>query len=272
MHYHGYRRFAGSILTTCAALVLSTACSGAQAAKDKSGTFFGQSQSIGNGQVRTYATLDNAGNPVEVGVRMSAASLDGLPKEDAVPPQMLILTFPQEAAATVFDHVMMNWNSHGHEPAPLFGKPHFDIHFYMVDQATVAGINPDSSDFATRAAHLPESKYVPRDYVTPPGTPAENTVPAMGLHWVDSTAGLEPGKYNFTQTVINGSWDGRYTFIEPMMTRDWMLTKQAVKEDIKLPQAYQRSGYFPTAYSVRYDDQAKEYSISLGGMAMRQSS
>lgn len=57
-----------------------------------------------------------------------------------------------------------------------------------------------------------------------------------------------------------------------MMTREWMMTKQAIQEGIKQPQAYQRSGYFPTTYSVRYDDEAKEYSISLGGMVMRQAS
>ena len=179
---------------------------------------------------------------------------------------------PEQAYSTVFDHLMLNGNSHGHEPAVLFGKPHFDMHFYMVDSAAVAKIDPSSPDFATRAAHLPDAKYVPAGYVTPPGPAAENTVPAMGLHWVDTADGLVPGKYDFKQILINGSRDGTYTFIEPMMTREWMLTKQAIQENIKQPQAYQRSGYFPTTYSVRYDDQAKEYSISLGGMMMRQAS
>jgi hypothetical protein len=27
-------------------------------------------------------------------------------------------------------------------------------------------------------------------------------------------------RYVFTQTFINGSWDGRYTFMEPMLSRD----------------------------------------------------
>jgi hypothetical protein len=57
-----------------------------------------------------------------------------------------------------------------------------------------------------------------------------------------------------------------------MMTREWMLTKQAVQEQLKQPQAYQKSAYFPTTYSVHYDDQAKEYAISLGGMTMRNAS
>ena len=270
MHSNDMRSVAGLILASCATLTFLAACGNGRS--DKAGTFFGSSQSIENGTAKTYTTLDDAGNPIEVGIRMSATSLDGLPPEDAVPPRMLMLDFPQQAAATVFDHVMMNWNSHGHVPAELFGKPHFDIHFYMVDMAAVAAINPSSPDFATRAAHLPDAKYVPLNYVVPPGSPAESAVPAMGLHWVDTTDGLVPGKYDFTQILINGSWDGTYTFIEPMMTREWMLTKQTVLKDIKQPQAYQRSGYFPTTYSVRYDDQAKEYSISLGGMTMRQAS
>jgi hypothetical protein len=270
MHFNGMRSVAGLVLATCSTLTLIAACGNGQSGK--SGTFFGPSQSIGNGTAKAYTTLDNAGNPIEVGIRMSATSLDGLPTEDAVPPRMLLLDFPHQAATMVFDHVMMNWNSHGHTPTELFGKPHFDIHFYMVDTAAVAAINPSSPDYTTRAAHLPDPKYVPVDYVLPPGPPAENAVPAMGLHWVDTKDGLVPGKYNFTQILINGTWDGTYTFIEPMMTREWMLTKQTVQKDIKQPQAYQRNGNFPTTYSVRYDDQAKEYSISLGGMTMRHAS
>ncbi len=57
-----------------------------------------------------------------------------------------------------------------------------------------------------------------------------------------------------------------------MMTREWMLTKQAVQEKIAQPQAYQKNAYFPTTYSVHYDDQEKEYAISLGGMTMRNAS
>lgn len=270
MHSHYMRRYVGPIFAICVTLTLLTGCGNVQT--NKSGTFFGPAQSIGNGTVKTYVTLDNAGDPSEVGLRMSATSLDGLPAEDAIPPRMIMLDLPQQASATVFDHVMINWNSHGHAPVELFGKPHFDMHFYMVDAAAVAKINPSSADFATRAAHLPDPKYVPLGYVLPPGTPAENTVPAMGLHWIDTADGMIPGKYDFKQTLINGSWDGAYTFIEPMMTREWMLTKQAIQENIKQPQAYQRNGYFPTTYGVRYDDQAKEYSISLGEMMMHHAS
>ena len=46
----------------------------------------------------------------------------------------------------VLNHVMLNWNPQGHEPPELFGKPHFDFHFDMVDMATMQAINPDDPE------------------------------------------------------------------------------------------------------------------------------
>jgi len=227
---------------------------------------------MGNGSIRSFVTLDPAGNPTEVGLRLTATALDGLPAEDTVPPTMTMLELPAPASATVFDHIMLNWNSHGHPPAVLFGKPHFDFHFYLADAASVMAINPAAPDFVVRAAHLPEPKYVPRDYVPDPLPPAQAAVPAMGLHWLDSTEGFATGSYDFTHTFINGSWDGRYTFMEPMLTREWLLKKESVRQDIKQPAAYQRGGYFPTVYSVHFDDSAKEYVVSLGGLVRRDAS
>lgn len=51
-----------------------------------------------------------------------------------------------------------------------------------------------------------------------------------------------------------------------------MLTKPTIQENIKQPQAYQDSAYYPTTYSVSFDDQANEYVIALGGLTMRQGS
>ena len=142
---------------------------------------------------------------------------------------MLMLDFPDQAEATAFDHVMLNWNPQGHEPAELFGKPHFDFHFDMVDMATIEAISPDDPNYAAKAEHAPEARYVPQDYAVPPGAPvAAQAVPGMGVHLVDSSdTSLVPGAYDFKQIIINGTWDGRYTFIEPMITREWLLTKPA---------------------------------------------
>ena len=95
----------------------------------------------------------------------------------------------------------------------------------------------------------------------------------MGVHLVDSTdTSLVPGEYDFTQIVINGVWDGRYTFVEPMITRDWLLTGPSLEQPLKLPEAYQETAYYPTSYAVHVDDQTEDYVVSLGGLTARTAS
>jgi Domain of unknown function (DUF5602) len=269
------RRIAVAAAVVCTALGLLSGFSAASTASAIAPsrhdcTVFGPSQKLGSGLAKTYVMLNGRGRPAEVGVRLTAAALEGLPQSDAT----LMLNFPDQVAGTAFDHVMLNWNFQGHEPAALFGRPHFDFHFVMVDMATIQAINPSDSHYAAKADHLPEAKYVPQDYALPPGGPASvQAVPGMGVHLADSTdASLVPGKYDFKQIVINGSWDGRYIFIEPMITRAWLLTEPSLEQPLKLPQAYQKTASYPTAYAVHFDDRAKEYVVSLGGLTMRRAS
>lgn len=263
-------RVAGLVFAACTCISVAACSNDPEVASD---TFYGPSADIGNGTVRTFTTVDDDGNPTVVGIRLSEGTMDGLPTVDEVPPKMLMLDFPDQASGTVFDHVMMNWNSQGHVPPPLFGKPHFDVHFFMTDMSSVMSIDPADPDFATKASRLPDAKYIPSDFGLLPGPPvAEQAVPGMGVHLVDSTENFVPGVYDFQQTFINGVWDGRYTFIEPMMTREYLLTHPTLSQDVKQPSAYQKSGYFPTRYTIRYDDVADEYVIALEGLTMREAS
>jgi hypothetical protein len=241
--------------------------------KPSSETVFGPSQPLGNGTVKTFVTLDDAGQPTEVGLRLTATAMDGLP-QDTGPAEMVMLAFPDQAARTALNHVMLNWNPQGHEPPELFGKPHFDFHFDMVDMSTMQAINPDDPGYATKAENLPEPRYLPQGYVVPPGPPvAAQVVPGMGVHLVDSAdTTLVPGKYDFQQIIINGAWDGRYTFIEPMITREWLLSQPTAQENLKQPQSYQKTAYYPTTYAVHVDQQTKDYVIALAGLTMRQAS
>lgn len=267
MKTQGAIHAAARLLAACAALTLA-GCSIAAAQPELGGTYFGSTQNLGNGTVRTYVAVGADGHPSAVGIRMSETALEGLSDTEL----MVMLDLPDHAT-TVFDHVMLNWNPHGHEPGILFGKPHFDMHFYMTDMASIHAIDPRLPDYAVKAAHLPEARYMPRDYITPPEPlGSQLTAPFMGVHWIDATAGMIPGIYDFTQTFINGSWDGQYTFMEPMITREWLLTKPTIHEYIKQPHAYQHTAHYPTTYSVQFSSKTDEYDIVLAGMTMRQSS
>jgi hypothetical protein len=75
----------------------------------------------------------------------------------------------------------------------------------------------------------------------------------------------------FTSTFIHGSWDGQLVFWEPMITRAHILAKKtatdaAVRDQIipvPAPRAYARPGYYPSAYRITWDGQAREYRIAL---------
>lgn len=264
-----------TLLTGCADT--RTSASGAAPTASASAapalTATGPSKPMGDGSVWTYVVNDAAGKPVEVGVRMTGASLRGLrmdmPEGHPVP---VVLEFPSGLGTGVLNHVEFYWNPMGHEPPGIWDTPHFDYHFFLADEATVRDVNPDNDDFGTKAANLPDVKYMPADYVPPPGTAVSNTIPFMGLHWADKTITRVPHRYDFTQELILGSWNGEVTFIEPMITREWLLTHTPLDQRLKEPAAYQLSGLYPTTYTVRYDATNDEYSVALGGFTQRRAS
>ena len=90
----------------------------------------------------------------------------------------------------------------------------------------------------------------------------------MGAHWLDQNA-QELHGHHFTATFIYGSYDGHFIFLEPMITKAFLEGKPCFTEEIKLPAKYEKPGYYPTRYSVRYDAQKQEYNIALEGFTKR---
>ena len=264
--------FAAAALAVC----LSACSSTAQASK--AGTFYGSELALGNGKVKTYVVTGDDGKPTELGFAFDAATLQGLPEPphhaEAGPPlPSQPLYFPDEAKGVAVDHGTFDFVPGGHPPPGVFDLPHFDVHFFYLTQEEVEEINPESADFAARGMKLPDEKFVPEGFGAIPNTPPEEAVvPGMGQHLVDMTVRLVPGKYKFTEVIINGSWDGKYAFVEPMVTLDYLLSKPNVTNDLKLPQEYQKTGLYPTKYSITSDAASDTYMISLSGLVERSES
>jgi uncharacterized protein len=248
---------------------------------------YGTPVRLGDGTARTYVlvTAADRGTPLEVGVALSEGAMEGLPAATGMPGHesmvVNLLAMP-ELNPTPYRFVELDWNPAGHEPAAIYGVPHFDFHFYTVSRETRASIVPTDPRFAEAAASFPAPEFRPPFYfdaATATGAPAwAVTVPQMGLHWFDARspelqAALgNPGGYQpFTRTFIKGTWDGRFIFDEPMITRAWLMTKRissreaAADEIIPVSTAehYAPAGYYPQAYRVAYDPQAREFLIGL---------
>jgi hypothetical protein len=265
---------------------------------------YGAAQKVGNGTVRTYIVTDRDGRtPIEVGVAMSEAAMEGLPAAmAAVKPatgepvdhaamqmqmNMYLLELPANNP-TPYKFVQFDWNPAGHEPAGVYDLPHFDFHFYTVTRAVRDAIVPSNPDYGTKAASFPAPEYRAPFYVdaaTPAGAPpAAVTVPQMGLHWLDVRSpelqGMTGHPENFkafTKTFIYGSWDGQFIFDEPMITRAYILAKHdatdpTVRDEIiPVSTASKRllTGFAPAAYRIAWDAPSKEYRIALLTTATR---
>ena len=263
-----------TLLSATAVVVISTlgvaiACSDSTTAVNKSALVYGPSVSFAQGSARAWVQTDASGATSAIGIAMTETALTGLPTtvSGANPTALMAsLPLPAEAAGTGFDHAELGWNPLGHEPAQIYGLPHFDMHFYTVTSATQMAILPNDPQWATKAANLPTAAFVPTGYVAPPAPIVASAVPQMGVHWTD----VKSPEFNgqpFTSTFIFGSWDGQFIFLEPMITKAF-LDSHPVNATKSIPQPTQwaKSGSYPTTYSVNYDATAKEFRITLGGL------
>lgn len=230
------------------------AAAGKSSAATKSQTFYGHQVQLGDGRVRSFFTISASGTPTEIGVEMTAGALQGLGEET------IQLSFPfhkKAGESTPFDHVLLDWNPHGHEPF-FYELPHFDFHFYMTSEAERLAISP-----GTLMDQIPPMPYWPQGYVPTPGG-----VPQMGKHWVNPASPEISGGQTFTHTFIYGSYAGAFIFAEPMITRAFLLSGAAVSKPYGQPTQFMLTNtYHPTKYNIYQRD--GKYYISLSHFVWR---
>jgi len=174
-----------------------------------------------------------------------------------------------------YTFMMLDWNPQGHEPPGAYDVPHFDFHFYWQAESEVMAIDPSDPDFASKANALPSGDFLPPFYILPIPPflpPSAIAVPGMGVHWSDVRSpeiqhllGNAEGWAEFTKTLIYGSWDGELTFVEPMITRAYLLSHPDELIPIPQPARYPKPGWYPSAYRITFDAQAKEYRVGMTG-------
>jgi hypothetical protein len=248
-------------------------------------------QKVGNGWARAYVALDANGHALALGVSLDRQALEGLPNEldptsrcfdkngngkidldqhECLGDYAFLFALPQgEAAQAVapFKWVSLNWNPHGHIPPapPPWAAPHFDFHFYIQERDSVKRIRTgtcgeliDCEDFKRATRPIP-GKYLHRDHVS-----VGAAVPDMGNHLIDSKSPeLAKNGPPFTHTFIFGAYDGRITFLEPMITRAYLVSNPSMCARIKQPQAWELAGSYPTKYCIRYLERVGRYTVSL---------
>lgn len=200
---------------------------------------------------------------LELGASVPLALVEGVPADAPMlwpPDQLAVVRLPPEARAALgLDHVGINWEAHGHAPAP-FMTPHFDFHFYNLSQARVQGI--DCSD-PSKPERVPEGYELPDVDVPELGLLVGLCAPAMGMHAlpVEDIAGTEP----FTGSMVIGYYRATPIFFEPMVSQallmreaDFTLPMPAVED---LPEGVR----YPREFTAEYDGDGRQYRFIFRG-------
>jgi len=261
---------------------------------------YGEQTRLGNGTLTAYSQSSGS-RPLAVGMIMTDGVLDGLPSD---PPTDGKYCFDKDGNGTIdpmmechngyenqlelganfqrsvdspYNYVLANWNPFGHEPPGVYDVPHFDVHFYVNkdSERTAIRVGPcpaltNCDDYAL-AKQLPDAKYLAPDY-----TDVDAVEPAMGNHLVDPTSPEFNGT-PFTRTWIYGAYNRKVTFYEAMVTHQVFdgLRHGTVADgcfNIKLPSAWQESGYYPTKYCLRHRDNRSDITVSLESFVHRTAS
>ncbi|MEB3338588.1 MAG: DUF4114 domain-containing protein, partial [Leptolyngbyaceae bacterium] len=255
-------------------------------------------KAVGDGWIYTWGAFDGQGDPTSIGVTFTAEVLtqaftvnDTDPSDGLFPRSVNHLAMPDvfEAARvfdiafptkvidkTPFNHMGFYANSKGHAPSMIYDKPHFDVHFFinsLAERELITGKPEDNNNLF----NVPAPGYLHPDYIAPtlPGTDILATGDALqGIHWVDrNTPEFNGGQ--FEQTFIFGSYADQVNFWEPMVTQEFFKNLSASGQSmtqtfaIKQPSRFLKQSYYPLEYTISYNADFKEYTISLNKLILR---
>lgn len=144
-------------------------------------------------------------------------------------------------------------NKIGHPPVGVWTVPHFDIHFYALDEAGVGNVT--CADQPT----VPPAK-VPEGFVV------GECVDGMGIHAHEpaEAGGSDPAPLaDKGAEVIIGYDKGALTFIEPMLFAEPVFAGESLDADVGRPAELGRETLWPARFEGRLDADNDAYRFQL---------
>jgi hypothetical protein len=216
----------------------------------------GETKKMFDQDVSTWATLDDKKVVTEFGVTIPVKSIENAPTAADSQPTRVILQAPAEVQKNTFINLItLDYNPHGHEPVNIYTIPHYDFHAYSLTEAEINAI--DCKDET-----LPAAEVLPKSYMFLP-PPKGQCVPTMGFHASDVTSGElkseNPDK--FTKTMIIGYYKGIQDFVEPMITKDYLLEKKDFTMTVGKPSKLGKATMYPTMATGTFDKDKNTFSL-----------
>jgi hypothetical protein len=222
--------------------------------RGQSGIILGETKPLGAANAYSWVQTGAHGDVTAFGLSFGEAALTKLGST----PAEIVLALPPAPNLRVRTAVI-NWNPQGHPPAHVYDVPHFDFHFYTIDEATRMAIAP----VGPAAAATPAPNLVPAGFRTDGAT-----IPMMGMHFI-SAAAPEFNGGKFTATPIYGYANGHLAFVESMITLDYLRARPGLSATLPVPAHFEQSGLYPTQWTAKYDATAHRYDIAFSGLTYR---
>ncbi|HEY9843763.1 MAG: hypothetical protein ACAI44_32600 [Candidatus Sericytochromatia bacterium] len=217
----------------------------------------GESKTFMNQTVTSWVKL-NGETIEETGFTLPVALVEATSTDAKSAPFSIKLELPDVVQSkTVVDNVSIDYLAGGHPPPGVYDKPHFDVHFYFNPDSVNAKV--DCSDKTQAAADR-----VPPPYMFfPPDAP--ECVPTMGFHGIDprSPELAQQNPAPFTKTMILGFYGGKQVFIEPMVTREFLLKKEGFSIDVLKGTVVDKPGLYPSKAVLRMNAAGTAYELVL---------
>lgn len=211
----------------------------------------GDTATVEGNVIVTWARVHARHGVQEVGVTIPVALFDDQPEPGSGPAGAIAsLVFPEIVRdTTFFNHFELQSQAHGHETPPgstnpiRNSVPHYDFHFYAIDESDVWLIPGLPAPLPRVSAEL-----LPSGYRQPGGSSAQ-----MGRHAAPQSSFVDP---DFLSTVMIAGFlpDGtQMHFIEPMVSREFLLQRADFELAVPMPQTFGRPMSYPTKLTAEYD-------------------
>jgi len=250
---------------------LATDASGSLSTKENSekvNVFKGPVVQYGAGKARSWISVNKEGFPVEIGIELTEDVLDDRSLLSQGQLETTVIPLHHKAIElTPFEHLGINYEPEGHPP--VWGKEHFDFHFYTItneERMAIPAYDANNQSIVDAFTYFPDDKKMPADYFKFPGS--GGAMAMMGKHWLpqDFATGYDP----FTHVMILGSYAQKNVFIEPMVTVDYLLSGEEFSGNYSQPITFEEKGnYYPTKYNIYHDDKNNSVYITLSDFVRR---
>jgi hypothetical protein len=248
------------------AAAIAFICSGSVSTAGEAEKFImGESAVIDGATVSTWARVNGGGKVIWVGLTLPLSLVENMPRPGSGPAGAIAtLNYPAVVQETTyFNHAEIHSNEHGHPANPRYADvhryeaPHFDLHFYAIPAAQVLTIPfvPPSPLLPTVAADR-----LPAGYGQP-----EFSVLQMGRHCAPMTEFTATDLWEATMLAGFLPDASAMHFIEPMLTREFLLKRQNFTLPVPKPAVLGRATRYPTECVAAHDKDADVYHIVFKG-------